>query len=73
MIIHDTCHFSPEWEQLAPVSGLFDRAEQLSMRGAGGHRVRHGASSGDGETLNPHHGPSKDKYGLRTVLITSLN
>lgn len=46
IIIHDTCHFSPEWEQLAPVSALFDGAEQLSMRGAGGHRVRHGPGWG---------------------------
>lgn len=26
-----------------------------------------------GWSLNPHQGPSKDKYWLRTVLITSLN
>lgn len=40
---------------------------------AGGHRTRHCARWGDGETLNPHQGPAKDKYWLRTVLITFLN
>lgn len=35
--------------------------------------ARHGAGWGDGKPLNPHQGPSKDKYWLRTVLITSLN
>lgn len=43
------------------------------MRGAQGRRARHGAGWGDGEALNPHQGPCKDKYWLRTVLITSLN
>lgn len=50
LIIHDTCHFSPEQEQLAPVSSSYGGTEQLSMIRAGRHRARHGAGWGDGKT-----------------------
>lgn len=43
-----TCPVNPEWEQLAPVSGLFEGAEQLSISEARGRKARRGHSGGRG-------------------------
>lgn len=67
-----TCPFSPEQEQLSPVSSFLEKLNSCQWEEQEDIELDMEQERGM-VRLNPREGPSKDKYWLWTVLITSLN